>query len=69
MLSTDVSRSSPVRAAGSGESTPLFFAAEGAKVVINDLGAANDGSGADMTPAEEVAAEIRAQGGEAIANG
>jgi NAD(P)-dependent dehydrogenase (short-subunit alcohol dehydrogenase family) len=47
----------------------LLFAAEGAKVVINDVGAANDGSGADVTPADEVAAEIRARGGEAIANG
>ena len=54
---------------GIGREHALLFAAEGAKVVINDLGAANDGSGADVTPAEEVAAEIRAGGGEAIANG
>ena len=54
---------------GIGREHALLFAAEGAKVVINDLGAANDGSGSDVTPAEEVAAEIRAQGGEAIANG
>ena len=54
---------------GIGREHALLFAAEGAKVVINDLGAANDGSGADVTPAEEVAAEIRAQGGEAISNG
>jgi NAD(P)-dependent dehydrogenase (short-subunit alcohol dehydrogenase family) len=54
---------------GIGREHALLFAAEGAKVVINDLGAANDGSGADVTPADEVAAEIRARGGEAIANG
>ena len=54
---------------GLGREHALLFASEGAKVVINDLGGANDGEGADATPAEEVAAEIRAQGGEAIANG
>ena len=47
----------------------LLFAAEGAKVVVNDLGGANDGTGADMTPAQEVAAEIHAMGGEAVVNG
>ncbi len=54
---------------GIGREHALLFAAEGAKVVINDLGAANDGEGADLSPAEEVAAEIRAAGGEAVANG
>ena len=53
---------------GIGREHALFFAGEGAKVVVNDLGGANDGEGSDQTPAEEVAAEIRAQGGEAIAN-
>ena len=53
---------------GIGREHALFFASEGAKVVVNDLGGANDGEGSDQTPAEEVAAEIRAQGGEAIAN-
>jgi NAD(P)-dependent dehydrogenase (short-subunit alcohol dehydrogenase family) len=43
--------------------------AEGARVLVNDLGGANDGSGQDETPAQEVAAEIRAQGGTAEANG
>ncbi len=38
-------------------------------MVVNDLGAGHDGSGADTTPAEEVAAEIRVLGGEAIVNG
>src|SRR3979411_1981947 len=54
---------------GIGREHALFFAAEGAKVVINDLGGANDGSGNDSTPAQQVAAEIVAAGGEAIANG
>jgi NAD(P)-dependent dehydrogenase (short-subunit alcohol dehydrogenase family) len=53
---------------GLGREHALLFAAEGAKVVVNDLGGANDGEGSDQTPAEEVAGEIRAQGGEAIAN-
>jgi len=53
---------------GIGREHALFFAAEGAHVVVNDLGGANDGEGSDQTPAEEVAAEIRAQGGQAIAN-
>jgi NAD(P)-dependent dehydrogenase (short-subunit alcohol dehydrogenase family) len=45
-----------------------LFAAEGAKVVVNDLGGANDGSGSDVTPAEQTVADIRAMGGEAIVN-
>ena len=44
------------------------MAAEGAKIVVNDLGGATDGSGSDATPAQEVVAEIEAMGGEAIAN-
>jgi NAD(P)-dependent dehydrogenase (short-subunit alcohol dehydrogenase family) len=54
---------------GIGREHALLFAAEGAKVVVNDLGGANDGTGTDVTPAEEVAAEIRAMGGEAVVNG
>lgn len=54
---------------GVGRAHALLFASEGAKVVVNDLGGAQDGSGADMGPADEVVAEIRAAGGEAIANG
>ena len=53
---------------GLGREHALLFAAEGAKLVINDVGGANDGSGSDATPAEEVVAEIKAQGGEAVAN-
>jgi len=54
---------------GIGREHALLFAREGAKVVVNDLGGANDGSGADSTPAEQVVAEIKELGGEAIVNG
>jgi len=54
---------------GIGREHALMFAAEGAKVVVNDLGAANDGTGADISPAQQVVAEIEAMGGEAIVNG
>jgi NAD(P)-dependent dehydrogenase (short-subunit alcohol dehydrogenase family) len=53
---------------GIGREHARLFAAEGAKVVVNDLGGAPDGEGADATPADEVVAEIVAAGGEAIAN-
>ena len=53
---------------GIGKEHALLFAAEGAKVVVNDLGGAADGSGSDRTAAEEVVDEIRAAGGEAVAN-
>jgi NAD(P)-dependent dehydrogenase (short-subunit alcohol dehydrogenase family) len=53
---------------GLGRSHALQLAARGAKVVVNDLGAARDGSGAELSAAERVVAEIRANGGEAIAN-
>lgn len=53
---------------GIGREHALLFAREGAKVVVNDLGGGNDGSGADAGPAQEVAEEIRAAGGEAVAN-
>jgi NAD(P)-dependent dehydrogenase (short-subunit alcohol dehydrogenase family) len=53
---------------GIGREHALLFAREGAKVVVNDLGGANDGSGADAGPAQEVVEEIRAAGGEAGAN-
>ncbi len=54
---------------GIGREHALFFAAEGAKVVVNDLGGTNDGTGADITPAQQVVEEIRAMGGEAVVNG
>jgi NAD(P)-dependent dehydrogenase (short-subunit alcohol dehydrogenase family) len=57
---------------GIGREHALLFAAEGARVVVNDLGGGPDGSDpggrGGATPAEEVVEEIRAQGGEAIAN-
>lgn len=54
---------------GIGREHALLLAAEGARVVVNDLGGAHDGTGAAAGPAEDVAAEIRAAGGEAVANG
>ncbi|MEY4360860.1 MAG: hypothetical protein RL391_166 [Actinomycetota bacterium] len=53
---------------GLGREHALLFAAEGAKVVVNDLGGANDGTGTDMTPAQQTVADIKAMGGEAIVN-
>jgi len=53
---------------GLGRSHALAFASEGAKVVVNDLGGAPDGSGASAGPAHDVVDEIRAMGGEAVAN-
>jgi NAD(P)-dependent dehydrogenase (short-subunit alcohol dehydrogenase family) len=53
---------------GIGREHALLFAAEGAKVVVNDLGGGLDGSTQEATPAEEVVAEIRAMGAEAVAN-
>jgi NAD(P)-dependent dehydrogenase (short-subunit alcohol dehydrogenase family) len=53
---------------GLGREHALLFASEGAKVVVNDLGGAIDGSGDDRSPAQQVADEIGAMGGEAIAN-
>jgi len=54
---------------GLGREYALEFARQGAKVVVNDLGAKPDGSGAAAGPANEVVAEIRALGGQAVANG
>jgi len=53
---------------GIGREHALLFAAEGAKVVVNDLGGSSSGSGSDAGPAQEVVDEIKAAGGEAIAN-
>lgn len=55
-------------ARGIGREHALFFASEGAKVVVNDLGAAMDGLGDDRSPADQVVDEIKARGGDAIAN-
>jgi NAD(P)-dependent dehydrogenase (short-subunit alcohol dehydrogenase family) len=54
---------------GIGRSVAILFASEGASVVVNDLGAAVDGSGSDAGPADQVVGEIAAAGGKAIANG
>ena len=53
---------------GIGREHALLFASEGAKVVVNDLGGAMDGSGDDRTPAQQVVDEIKGMGGEAVAN-
>src|SRR5688572_26601805 len=54
---------------GLGRSHALDFARRGAKVVVNDLGGALDGSGGSSSAADAVVAEIIAAGGEAIADG
>src|SRR5689334_14194627 len=54
---------------GIGRGHALEFARQGAKVVVNDLGGEMDGSGSSTGPAGEVVDEIRAAGGEAVANG
>lgn len=52
---------------GIGRAEALAFAAEGAKVVVNDLGGARAGTGRDPGPADGVVAEIKQMGGEAVA--
>ena len=54
---------------GLGRSHALALAERGARVVVNDLGGARDGTGSSLTAAESVVAEIEAAGGEAMANG
>jgi NAD(P)-dependent dehydrogenase (short-subunit alcohol dehydrogenase family) len=54
---------------GLGRAHALLLARRGAKVVVNDLGSATDGTGASQSAAQMVVDEIRAGGGEAIANG
>ncbi|NKY87616.1 SDR family oxidoreductase [Nocardia veterana] len=54
---------------GIGREHALLFAKEGANVVVNDLGGAQDGSGAAAGPAQDVVDEITAAGGKAVANG
>ncbi|MEY3260086.1 MAG: hypothetical protein RIT46_915 [Pseudomonadota bacterium] len=54
---------------GLGRQHALELARRGAKVVVNDLGGSMDGSGGNSAAAEAVVAEIKAAGGEAIANG
>src|SRR5499426_3517885 len=55
---------------GIGREEALLMAKQGAKIVVNDLGAHFDGTGsADNSPAQQVVNEIKAAGGEAVANG
>jgi NAD(P)-dependent dehydrogenase (short-subunit alcohol dehydrogenase family) len=54
---------------GIGREYALMLAAHGAKVVVNDLGGARDGTGASSGPAQDVVDEIRKAGGEASLNG
>src|SRR4051812_4820492 len=53
---------------GIGREYALMLAENGAKVVVNDIGAARDGVGGDAGPAQDVVNEITAAGGEAVAN-
>jgi NAD(P)-dependent dehydrogenase (short-subunit alcohol dehydrogenase family) len=53
---------------GIGREIALLAAAEGAKVVVNDVGAATDGQGTSATPAQEVVDLIKQKGGAAIVN-
>jgi NAD(P)-dependent dehydrogenase (short-subunit alcohol dehydrogenase family) len=53
---------------GIGRSHALLLAAEGAAVVVNDVGGSSGGEGADATPAQQVVDEITAKGGRAVAN-
>jgi NAD(P)-dependent dehydrogenase (short-subunit alcohol dehydrogenase family) len=54
---------------GIGRAHALALAAAGAKVVVNDLGGTLAGEGADLSPAQEVVAEIESAGGEAVVDG
>jgi NAD(P)-dependent dehydrogenase (short-subunit alcohol dehydrogenase family) len=54
---------------GIGREYALMLAEQGAKVVVNDLGGARDGTGADVSPAQQVVDEITAMGGQAAVNG
>jgi NAD(P)-dependent dehydrogenase (short-subunit alcohol dehydrogenase family) len=53
---------------GIGREHSLLLAAQGAKVVVNDLGGSRDGTGTDAGPAQQVVDEIVAAGGQAVAN-
>src|SRR6185503_13345764 len=53
---------------GIGRTEAMLLAAEGAKVIVNDVGGAMTGEGADQTPAQQVVDEIEAAGGAAAAN-
>jgi len=54
---------------GIGREYALMLAEQGAKVIVNDLGAERDGTGIDISPAQQVVDDIKAKGGEAAVNG
>ncbi|HEY8545202.1 MAG TPA: SDR family oxidoreductase [Acidimicrobiales bacterium] len=54
---------------GIGRAHALEFARQGARVVVNDVGAELDGTGGSLSPAQQVVADIEAMGGEAVVNG
>jgi NAD(P)-dependent dehydrogenase (short-subunit alcohol dehydrogenase family) len=54
---------------GIGREHALLFAQEGASVLVNDLGGGQDGEGSASGPAQQVVEEIKATGGQALANG
>jgi NAD(P)-dependent dehydrogenase (short-subunit alcohol dehydrogenase family) len=54
---------------GIGREYALMLAEHGAKVIVNDLGGERDGTGTDLSPAQQVVDEIKAAGGEAAVNG
>ncbi|HMO55570.1 MAG TPA: SDR family NAD(P)-dependent oxidoreductase [Tepidiformaceae bacterium] len=53
---------------GIGRGEALLLAQEGARVIVNDFGGSAAGDGGDASPAEEVVAEIKKMGGEALPN-
>src|SRR5688500_8275763 len=53
---------------GVGAEVAKLMARNGAKVVVNDPGVSGEGEGADQTPAQKIVDEIKAAGGEAVAN-
>ncbi len=53
---------------GLGREHALYLASQGARVVVNDIGVDNDGTGGDRSPAADVVAEIRQAGGTAVTN-
>ncbi len=53
---------------GLGRDYALYFGSKGAKVVVNDLGGSHTGSGSSSNAADKVVNEIKAAGGQAVAN-
>src|SRR3546814_9158832 len=61
--------SSDLAGGGLGRAHALLLASRGAKIVVNDLGGATDGTGESISAAQKVVEDIEAIGGEAVANG